>query len=160
METEKTAEEIVETFQRDGALPPTAKPKARVCSLRVERLYNLGNYTSVKYSIGVDVPEGASAKEALLEVRRILRYLVPKRAEEWPLTRAKELLDKFAADPESLTVEQKDGLEDAKNLLAEAALQKQLRQEALRALDDLGGTVENRDAKTKWEDDDSDEPPF
>lgn len=120
----------------------------------------MGNYQSVRYSIGVDVPEGASAKEALLEVRRILRFLVPKRDDEWALTRAKELLDKFAADPESLTVEQKDGLKDAKDLLAEAALQKQLRQEALRALDDLGGTVENRDAKKKWEDDNDEDPPF
>jgi hypothetical protein len=119
----------------------------------MERLFNTGDYTSVKYSVGCEVPEGASAKQALLSLEKILKYVMPEKVSDWTLKQSRELYQKWIQDPESLTESQKAEVPAAEAFLAKVELNKTLRKEALAALDTLGGEVEHKDAKKKWDED-------
>lgn len=122
----------------------------RITTIGVERLYNTGNYTNVKYSLTAEVPEGASAQETLTELVRVLVALRPltepseiaqlELARQEPLGGRSDYVKEHFA--EWLKIEEK-----WKGRLAARA-------QALKDLDKLGGTQRAKDAKNDWEDDD------
>lgn len=127
--------------------------RARVTHIAVSRLFNLGNYQNVRYDVGVDVPAEANAEDIFRELNYILAALkpIPRPNCVEELRRA---LKKDEADRSSY---EKENWESWNEVVAAWELRKKLRQEAIKALDSLGGHSEFRDAKETWSDDPEDE---
>jgi len=147
-----------------------------VSRITFDRLYNLGSYEHVKYSLSVDVEKGESSYDALLGVERILESLRPEskccvktRGElERSLHHIRQLRIDLAekGDDEFIRryghfvgtpleyIERCDRMhheEVAKREKYEARAAK-----ARQLLDDLGGAAKWKDAKLDWEDGDND----
>lgn len=129
------------------------QPKARITSISVSRLYNTGNYTNVKYDLTAEVPEGASAVEALRQMVYTLRCLRP-------ISRP-SCSESFEAAVKKTEKEQtnyeKENLPEWRDRMAVYHTQKANRDAAVLALDDLGGTRTKRDAKNSWDSWDDDD---
>lgn len=125
----------------------TPKPKARITSISVSRLYNTGNYTNVKYDLTAEVPEGASAVEALRQMVYTLQCLKP--------VSKPSCLESFQAAVKKTETEQtnyeKENLPEWRERIQEYQTLKANRDAAVLALDDLGGTSIRRDAKNSWD---------
>lgn len=122
------------------------KPKATIHRIIVDRLYNLGNYEHVKYSMGVDIPPGASPKEALLNTVQILKALNPRPpCQEYEYRNAQDVLK--APDESGKNVQ------SAKKVVRLYQAWEKRRERALALLDKFGGTQEYKDAKLSWDND-------
>lgn len=127
-------------------------PKARVTSVSISRLYNLGNYQNVKYDLTAEVPKGAGAKRTLLELMYILQMLKPTRKPHcWDeATKAEKKL------PSELSEREKMHLQEWQEECGAYRRHCMEREEAVSALDTLGGVSFPKDAKLTWEDRDDD----
>ncbi len=65
-----------------------------ITRITVDRLYNLGSYEHVKFSLSVDVKEGESAAVAMLGVEKIMEALNPKTSTSAANLRAKNIVSK------------------------------------------------------------------
>lgn len=130
----------------------TKKPKARITSISVSRLYNTGNYTNVKYDLTAEVPEGASAVEALRQMVYTLQCLKPFTKPSC-LQSFEEAVKKTETEQTNL---EKENLPEWRERVQEYHTRKANRDAAVLALDELGGTTVRRDAKNCWDDPDDD----
>lgn len=127
------------------------QPRARITAIGVTKLYNTGNYTNVKYDLSAEVPKGASAAETLRELAAILVALrplsVPSCLDQLRSARRKKLSERSEYEKEHFSTW----------LAAETEYHKEAakRERAVEQLDNLGGCSVSRDAKNKWEDDDT-----
>ena len=139
-------------------LPPKStkkhRPSPKVTHIEISRVYNTGNYTNVKYSLGVEVPKGASPKATLFELVHIMTMLKPFSRPRG----MKELEDARKKTAEEQTNYEKEHLEQWMQDSQEYHQKCADRQAALASLDDLGGAIEKRDAKSNWNDYDDDTP--
>lgn len=127
-------------------------PKARVTSIAVSRLYNLGNYQNVKYDIAAEVPLGGSAKDTLLELLYILQMMKPShRPSCWEETKAAE-----KKLPTELTEREKMHLQEWQEECGAYRRHCVERDEAVASLDSLGGSSHAKDARKSWDFQDSD----
>lgn len=128
----------------------TPKPKARITSIAVSRLYNLGNYQNVKYDLAAEVPPGVSAKKILLQLTHTLGLLKPifepGCRDEWEVALQKSEKERSDWEKERLP-EWTEQMNEYKKLLAR-------RERALASLDSMGGSSTEKDAKVTWEDSD------
>lgn len=136
------------------------KPKARITSIGLSRVYNTGNYTNIKLKLGAEVPPGASARQTLLALSRILSAANPgpnirrsdvERAER--ILANPEALGKDTVDPKRRRAFIRSQVKEAKELMAQVKRHEARRELALAALDNLGGTITEKDAKLSWGDD-------
>jgi hypothetical protein len=130
--------------------PKKIKP-ARVTSISVSKLYNLGNYQNVSYHITSEVPKGASAKATLCQLVHVLQMLkpLPRPQNADSLKWAEE---KMETDLSNYEKENMQAWRDEKNNFE--AL-KAARYDAVNSLDALGGTSVEKDAKRVWNDDEA-----
>jgi hypothetical protein len=148
-------------------------PVSRVSRISVDRLYSTGNFEHVKYSLSVEVPEGASAAAALTGIEKIMAALAPEskaccftRGElDRELNRTielrKDLLslsgDEFMRRHGHFEGTPKDYIERCEKMHAENQAKRlayEHRARKARAiLDDLGGAAAWKDAKLDWEND-------
>lgn len=117
----------------------------------MSRVYNTGNYTNVSYSITAEVPKGASAKGTLFELCHTMQLLKPIKRPDC-LDRLERVRKKPA---EEQSAYEKENLPEWMEQAEVYARRLADRQAALESLDDLGGAMEKRDAKTSWDDDDT-----
>ena len=112
------------------------KPKPRVTNITIARLFNTGNYEHVRFEVSAEVPKGVSAKNTLLELRAIVTRMKPVK-KPYEYYRAIAAMNKL---PEQLQEHEKLQLEDYKRIVSEYAAWKELQLDALKKLDDLGGS--------------------
>lgn len=135
---------------------PDQKP--RVSSVRIERLYNLGNYEHVKWSIGIDVPEGSDTLKAVKSLHRLVHALRPLKKPSG-YSYAKALIDRPASELRAMIKDGRTSKEDVaakKALLKEHEENRKYREKMMKIFNDLGGSSTYTDAKDKWEDDEYD----
>jgi hypothetical protein len=149
-------------FQTQKAGPPPMKkqttPKApkrsRIVQVEVSALYNLGNYSNVRYSLSAEVPKGGSARQTLYDIRHILGMLKPVREPD-----CADTLERVLAKPEEdRSAYEKEHLQEWAETVGKFKGRQDRRERALRLLDELGGASEFRDAKETWGD--PDDSPF
>lgn len=130
-------------------------PIARVTSIKIGRLHNLGNYEHVRYEIAVDVPEGASASQALKNLERVLDGLDPKGpVPDHELARAVDVVRRAEKSGEdSLEEWERVNLEGYRDAIAKHQAWRDQQKLARYALDQIGGTGIYSDAKEKWDQD-------
>lgn len=148
-DAQKIVEELKDLPLAD---PPPCKaslPKARITSVSVARLYNLGNYSNVRYDLAAEVPEGASAKNTLATLRGILQLLKPVRVPDC----INDLREALAKEPVDRSNWENDHLEEWGQQVAKYESLRSARAEALKSLDDLGGSSFAKDAKDDWDED-------
>ena len=132
-------------------------PTATVARVTIARLFNLGNYEHVRYEITAEVPAGADAGQAARRLKSILWNLRPVKTDKWALSCARKLIEDPVEHGQHYTAEQIPGaIEDAKKFIAAHEASHARIDRALSALADLGGTVEEKDAKESWEGDEYD----
>lgn len=126
----------------------TTKAKARVTSVSVSRLFNLGNYENVKYDICAEVPPGVSAWLILAELNNISLRLkpikVPQCAMEYQTALQKPAKDRTDWEHKNFT----QWRESMKAYDSKV----ERRNKAVAALDSLGGSSTYKDAKLDWND--------
>lgn len=127
------------------------EPKPRLSRFSIGRLYNLGNFEHVRYELTVEVPPECSAKDAFINALQLLQCASPHR----PCSQSalKEAREALAKNPADLSNWERGGLDSYKKLVEANEVFEHNRKLALEALDRLGGTVEYKDAKADWEDD-------
>lgn len=126
------------------------KKRARITSISVFRLYNLGNYQNVKYDLSAEVPEGVSASKTLIELCNIVAKLrplvVPSDVRRYEETAKKPVGERSAYEKENLDSWMATFAKH-QNEIAE-------RKAAVIRLDELGGSAVYKDAKASWGDED------
>lgn len=128
--------------------PPTVQAKPRISRMTVGRLHNLGNYEHIRYEISVELPEGVNPAKTLAEVETILNNLEPKQPwSDYELRAAKELLSKPSGELEDWEVA---NLPSARLKIEECEKHAQKRNDARKALNQLGGTSVLTDDKDNW----------
>jgi hypothetical protein len=152
----------------------TTTPKARISRITVGRLYNLGSYEHVRYELALEIPEGASASEAIIGVERLLEALNPSKLKscksESDLEREKLRLqeDALLSDEEfhrryghsytgtrgEYQARMRDGWRESKERREMVAA---IAKNARLMFDDLGGAAQWKDAKLDWEDHNDDD---
>lgn len=138
----------------------------KITKIAVERVYNLGNYEHIRYSLTVDVKEHESSEQAIRGVENILAGLRPRKdipsnaelarqsiqiarmekmtAEEWErehrhsVGTREEVIGRYRTSLEEAT-------EKRAKALAIATTAREL-------FDDLGGASVWKDAKENWDD--------
>lgn len=142
-----------DTATDPATVPMVRLARARVTHIAVSRLFNLGNYQNVRYDVGVDVPAEANAEDIFRELRYILAALKPI-----PQPSCLDEFRRAIKKPESERSNyEKENFEAWTETIAAWELRKKTRNEAIKALDSLGGHSEFRDAKESWSDDPEDE---
>ena len=152
--------------------------KSQVTKITIARLYNLGSYEHERYEICVEVPDGQSAAEAMIGVKKIMQGLAPAsksctkdRAElARERRRIADMRDKLTELGEE-EFRRRHGFYEGtateyigrcEQRLLEDTLKRdkwELRAEkARKLLDDLGGAAVWKDAKLDWENDYDDQP--
>lgn len=136
-------------MKKEQKPPVVSQNRARVTSISVSRLYNTGNYTNARYDLNVEIPPGVSANETFREVTAILGALRPlvRPSAIVSLENARNTLFKDLSDY------QKQHMAEWEAEEKEYLQRKQLQDDMLKRLDDLGGTETYTDAKQNWEDD-------
>lgn len=127
------------------------KARPHVTSISIARLYNLGHYEPLHYELAVQIPDGTSAAETMLEMVAILARLKPV-AKPFNYDHAVEVLNKL---PEQTSEQEKEWLEDYRQLVEGYNGIRALRREAIRKLDELGGSSKHADAKENWTDEEA-----
>lgn len=137
------------------------KPQARIVSIAVSRVFNTGNYTNQKLDLTAEVPPGASARNTLRALVRILSAANPNPpVAEHEVKHAESILSDPQAWHKNIKPERKRQAEirklvkGAKETMARFKKWRDRRLLALKAMDNLGGTTIHKDAKLDWEDDD------
>lgn len=125
------------------------KPKSRITTITVARLYNLGNYEHVRFEISAEVPKGGSPKQTLLELSAIAARLKPVK-KPYDYDNAIAVLNKL---PDQMTEYEKNHIEEYQEKVKDFAAAKALQRSAFELLEAIGGTSKVTDAKNKWEDD-------
>lgn len=127
-------------------------PNARVTSISVSRLFNLGNYENVKYDIAAELPEGTSAKAVLLQLASTVWALGPIRT---PHCRQEyeDALKKVDAQRSNY---EKEHMQEWQERMAAYHTKVAARAQAVEELDNLGATSTRKDAKNTWDDPDDD----
>lgn len=137
-------------------IPKPKKLKTRVTRISVGATYNLGNYENVRFDLSAEVSEGESALAAFQELRYIIACL--------RRTRKPDCADQFEAVSKKTAAErsnyEKEHVQEWADRMAAFHLHQSRRVEAIRMLDTLGGNLQFRDAKQKWENDFNDDTPF
>lgn len=143
---------------------------SRVSRIAVGRVYNLGNYEHIRYELTVDVPENASASEAIVGVEKLLAGLKPDRVTKSArdILRDEKLIEDLKVMPLA-EFERRHGspvggpAEYIKRLEESVADDKRKRTEAdalyksvRNAFDDIGGASQLKDAKWDWDQGDDD----
>jgi len=123
------------------------KPKSRITTITVARLYNLGNYEHVRFEISAEVPKGGSPKQTLLDVSAIAARLKPVR-KPYDYDSAVAVLNKL---PEQMSEYEKNHIEEYQEKVKDHAAAKALQHSAFELLEAIGGTSKITDAKDKWE---------
>lgn len=124
---------------------------AKVASVSLDRLHNLGNYEHLKFSVRVDLDEDDNAGQVIHNLERMLGALAPVER-DYAIESAVEFLsnpENADADPEKIALR--------KQIVAKHEAKVARRRAALQAFDDLGGISTHTDAKEKWEDQDQDD---
>jgi hypothetical protein len=123
----------------------------KVSKITIGRLFNLGNYEHVRYEVSVDVPEGDSAKDALVGLKRAIESLNPKPPHDsWAIQRAREILAKPAS---ALPQHEISEIERHKRVISEFEAWQTAQKKSLDYFDDIGGAAKFTDAKENWNDD-------
>ena len=134
---------------KPGADETAATAKSRVSKITAARLHNLGNYEHVRYEITVEIPDGASAAQALGNVERVLSGLDPKPpVTAYDLQRARAAL---AKPIEEWPKWERDNVQQYRNYIEIDAAWRTGQNLAREALDDIGGTRIYTDAKDDWD---------
>lgn len=128
--------------------------ETRVSSITADRLYNLGNYEHVKFSVTVEVSRSQQASTVFSNLERLLKALNPKSpVSDYALARAdNDLLQTPEPDatPEEIAYIEKVK-QDASARVAEYLGWKEARARALELFNSIGGDVVETDAKDRWE---------
>lgn len=128
----------------------TRKPKtARVTSLSVARLYNLGNYEHVRYEVTVEIPKGVKTRDVLCDTVSTLMLLKPLRA-PFNYDAHKAVLKKPV---ESLSEVEKMNLDEWRQEVMDFEAAKTLRFEAIQRFDELGGVSRTGSGRKNNDDD-------
>jgi hypothetical protein len=128
-----------------------APKRSRIVQVEVSVLYNLGNYSNVRYSLAAEVPKGGSARQTLHDLKHILTMLKPVHEPD-----SADQLERVLAKPEEdRSAYEKEHLREWAETVGKYKGRLTLRDQALRLLDELGGASEFRDAKAEWESDDT-----
>lgn len=128
------------------------KPTARVSRFTIGRLYNLGSYEHIRYELSIDVPEGASAKEAFDHAMSILGRLNPKPpVDSYALGTATRVLASPAAD---LSEWEAQELTKYREVVAKYDAWKAEKDAVSKELDAIGVTRVYKDAKEEWDQED------
>lgn len=125
------------------------KSKSKVIKITIARLYNLGNYEHVRYEITADVPPEGKAQQTFMDLTAIIARLKPIKV-SYEHEHAKALLNKPI---EALTESEKEELENARKIVGDLEATRAFRRDAIKMLDDLGGTSERTNRKDCQEDD-------
>lgn len=125
------------------------KPKSRITTITVARLYNLGNYEHVRFEISAEVPKGGSPKQTLLDISAIAARLKPVKR-PYGYDEAVAVLNKA---PEQMTEYEKTHLDEYQEKVTQFSTAKALQKSAFEMLEAVGGTSKHTDAKDNWQDD-------
>lgn len=149
----------------------------QIQKITIGRLFNLGSYEHVRYEISVDVPQGESARDALLGLEKILSSLAPERKAcvhtRADLDREAHRIGLMRVDLEKLSADEflrryghfegtpSEYVERCHAMhLENVAKREAYERRASRArelLDSLGGAAQWKDAKLDWEFEDQDD---
>lgn len=135
-------------------------PRARVTRVSIDRLYNLGNYEHIKYSIGIEIPEGADVLESVSKLRQVLRALKPLKAEGYTEKKARQIVDMTPEEREQAVKDTRISMEDtvaAPILVGRLDARKARRERALQLFNNLSGQDVYTDHKEQWDDNYDDE---
>jgi hypothetical protein len=122
---------------------------AKVKTLSVARLYNLGNYEHVRYEVTVEIPDGVTTKQTLADIVGCLKIMQP--------TKKPFMLDEHRAilmkPVETLSETEKLNIEEWRQEVADWDHTQAMRFAALDKFEKLGGVSKKTDAKRDWQDD-------
>lgn len=121
---------------------------AKVASVSLDRLHNLGNYEHLKLSVRVDLNEGDDPGLIISRLEKLLSALKPITT-DYDYQRALKVM----SDPERAADETARNVEVYKKRIDDHDRAVARRARALELFAYLGGTSEHVDAKDKWEDD-------
>jgi len=134
------------------------KPKppkcGRVSYVTVSRLYNLGNYENRKIEISAEIAPGQSAKQTVSNLWWICEVLKPLKRPS-SVAQFEAAIKKTAQEQNEY---EKNHLEEWREEFEKFSARKELRETAVKLLDDLGGVTVHTDHKDKW--DFGDDTPF
>jgi len=129
--------------------------RTRVEGLYVERLYNLGNYENFKVGVRVAVGQGDDPGRVLTSLENILEDLRAKSGvSDFQLERAKRALAKAESE---LNETEKVNLDDYRSYVQRDEDASERRRKAHEALSTLDYTIEHKDHKEDWDDEDGPE---
>ena len=145
----------------------------KVSKITIGRLFNKGNYEHIRYELTVEVKDGESSTDAVINLERILEALKPlstlclpserelqqkakeiERIKTMPEVEWERTYGGYKGTPAEIIERHQAALNEG-SLKRESALQRA--QAARAAFDNLGGIAEHRDAKLDWETDYDDE---
>lgn len=124
---------------------------AKVKTLSVGRLYNIGNYEHIRFEVTVEIPPGVKTRDVLTDTVATLQLLKPlKKPFNYDAHKAAVL--KVA---EELTESEKLHIEEWRDEVTQYEAAKAMRFEAINKFDALGGVSKHTDAKAMWNNDDT-----
>lgn len=126
-----------------------------ISRITVSKVANLGNYENRKIEISVNFSKPEQVGDILAEIESIIDdYNCTKDQDAYALRQAHRYLAKPAGE---LSEHELNNLDHYRKIIKEAEKLDYRQRAALDKLNQFGGSVENRDAKTKWDDDDFDD---
>jgi hypothetical protein len=144
----------------------------RVSRITVDRLFNLGNFEHVKFSVSVDIEHGDSAARAFTGLKKVMNALNPKRPGNVPtnedsLIQMRELgrmRDMSDTEHRRMHAGYVGTREEYQNRILQGIQEGITRREkweegqkrARAFLDDIGGAADYHDAKLGWDQDTTD----
>lgn len=135
------------------------KPEAPLLDrIQIERVFNLGNYEHVRYSIGLSVHPGMCPYEVFKVAKAIIQNLEPVK----PDSETQHALRVLEGPAEDLTDSNTPHLDKYRDLKRKHKAKIDKREAFLTLLKTLGGQVQFKDAKDSWSDyiNDDDECPW
>lgn len=128
----------------------TPKPKkvklGRITYVGISRLFNAGNYENVKYELGAEVPADASPSETLRQIVHVITCLKPLHKPSC-FTQFEDASKKTETEQSEW---EKGHMKEWAEEVAAYHHRKQLRDNALSELDQMGAKSTFKDAKRDW----------
>jgi hypothetical protein len=125
------------------------KKAGKVTSVTISRLYNLGNYQNISYSLSAQVGPDESAEQTFRTLYWILSRLGPLQEPD-----CKDSLDEATKLPiEQQSEYQKANVKRWAEEMAAYHLMRSRKVEAIKLLDGLGGVSKFTDHKDNWDED-------
>jgi hypothetical protein len=121
---------------------------AKVKTLSVARLYNLGNYEHVRYEVTVEIPDGVTTKQTLADIVGCLKIMKPTK-KPFGLDEHRAILMKPL---ETLSETEKLHLEEWRQEVSDWDHAQAMKCAALDKFEKLGGVSKKTDAKHDWQD--------